>query len=808
MPQTKRVVIIGGGMMGVGLLYHLAELGWKDVLLIEKGELTSGSTWHAAGQVASVLGNYAIGKIHHYANTLYPKLEAMTGQYTGWHGCGGIRIATNRDELDWFKYVQSSAHEIGFRMEIVGPDEIRKINPFLTVDGVVAGAWTLDDGHVDPAGCCNALAIAARNLGAEILRRCRVTAITRQRDGAWLVESEKGDFLAEHVVNAAGCNAREIGQMVGIDVPITNMEHQYLVTETIKEFQERREEIPVMRDPYTAGYYRQEQKAGLIGIYEHQGAEEAWSARGGSPDWPSSNELFAGDLDRIDVWLGRVMERMPIFATVGIKRIVNGAIPHSPDGNPLLGPAAGLRNFWLCCGCSVGIAQGAGCGKYLAQWMVEGAAEINMKDFDSRRFGPYADKDYVRAKSFDDYHHMFVTHVPGEERPAGRPTRTSPLHETLAAKGCVFTEGGGYERPKWFSRDGRVEEPGFGRTNVFEPVGEECRAVAERVGIADLTSFAKFEVSGRGAASFLDRILSNRLPRKTGGIVLSHLLTESGRIETEFTVTRLADDRFYLLSSIAAERRDLDFLTQLRRPGEDIRVDNVTDRHGVLVVAGPRSRDLLTGLTNEDLGNAAFPWLTARELKLGGVGLRALRVNYVGELGWELHVPTGDMKRLYDLVWRAGEPLGIADFGLYALNSLRMEKAYRGWGSELTNEITLVEADMERFFAAGKGEFRGRAATLARKTGTLAYRLAYLSIEDAKSDARGGEAVFSNGQVVGLTSSGAFGHRTGRSLAFAYVRPDAAVPGTRLSIELLGERRAAHVLAEPVYDPANARLRA
>ena len=345
MAQHKRVVIVGGGMMGVGLLYGLAELGWKEVLLLEKGELTSGSTWHAAGQCASFQGNYNIAKIHHYGVELYPKLEAMTGQYVSWHGCGGIRLATTPEEVDWFNYVLGFSRNIGFRMEVIGPEEIRRINPFVDTTGVLAGAYTMDDGHVDPAGACNAMAIAARNLGGQIMRNTCATGISQLESGEWLVKTDQGDFIAEHVVNAAGCYAREVGKWVGLDVPITNMEHQYLVTEAIQEFRDRDIEIPVMRDPYTAGYYRQEQKSGLIGIYEHANAREAWDERGGFPEWGSSNELFSGDLDRIGPWLERAMERMPIFAEAGIKRIINGAIPHTPDGNPLLGPVAGAEEF-------------------------------------------------------------------------------------------------------------------------------------------------------------------------------------------------------------------------------------------------------------------------------------------------------------------------------------------------------------------------------------------------------------------------------------------------------------------------------
>ncbi|HMB75854.1 MAG TPA: FAD-binding oxidoreductase, partial [Kiloniellaceae bacterium] len=368
MDATARVVIVGGGMMGAGLLYHLAESGWTDSLLLEKGELTSGSTWHAAGQCPSFIADYSMAQIHHYGNTLYPKLEAMTGQYVSWHGCGGIRFATKPEEVDWFRHVESIAKLIGFRMELIGPNEIKRHNPFVTTEGVLMGALTFDDGHVDPAGCCNALAKGARDMGAKIQRRTLVTDIKRRPGGEWEVVTDQGNVVCEHVVNAAGCYARQISQMVGSDVPITNMEHTYIVTDPIKEFVERDEEMPVMRDPYPSAYYRQEQKAGLIGIYETQESAECWTHRGGWPEWDSENELFSADFDRLTPYIERVMERMPIWGDAGIKRVVCGAIPHTPDGNPLLGPAAGVENFWQCCGSSIGIAQGAGCGKYLAQW--------------------------------------------------------------------------------------------------------------------------------------------------------------------------------------------------------------------------------------------------------------------------------------------------------------------------------------------------------------------------------------------------------------------------------------------------------
>lgn len=808
MKSSAKAVIVGGGMMGVGLLYHLAAEGWTDVVLIEKDELTSGSTWHAAGQCPSFVGSYNLAKMHHYSNTLYPKLESMTGQYVSWHGCGGIRLATNQAELDIFKHVQGFSHNIGFRMEIIGLDEIRKRNPYLTLDGVIAGALTLDDGHVDPAGACNAMAIAARNLGATIIRHNRALNIEQLPSGEWKVFTEQGDIVCEHVVNAGGCYAGEIGKWVGVHVPITNMEHHYIVTDPIPEFQQSSTEIPVMRDPWVNGYYRQEQKSGLIGIYETQGPKEAWDHRGGVPEWASTSELFTGDFDRIGTWLERAMERMPIFAQAGIRRVVNGAIPHTPDGNPLLGPAEGLRNFWMCCGSSIGIAQGAGAGKYLAQWMVHGAADINMREFDPRRFGPYADAHYTHEKSFEDYTHMYQIQFPGEERDAGRDRRITPLYETLKAKGAVHTEAFGWERPKWFAPAGMVEDIGYRRGNSFAVVAKECQAVRERVGVLDLSSFAKFDVIGSGAVAFLDRVLANKTPRRAGGISLTHLLTAGGRIETEFTVTRLAEDHYYLLSSASAELRDFDFLRQAIQPGESVEIRNVSDDFGNLVLAGPRSREVLAKLTDADLGNEAFKWLTGKEITIAGVPVRALRVNYVGELGWELHTPMARLADLYQALWTVGEPLGIADFGVYAVNSMRMEKSYRGWGAELTNEITPFEAGLGRLVSFDKGDFVGREACMAVRDHGCKIQLIYVEVDVSDADVRGGDAVFANGKAVGVTTSGGYGHTVQKSLAFAYVPPELTAPGTELEIQVFGEMCKARVLADLAYDPQNLRLRA
>ena len=800
-----RIVVVGGGIMGVGLLYHLAEEGCTDSLLIEKGQLTSGSTWHAVGQCPNLIGDYNLAKIHAYSINLYSRLEELTGQYVSWHASGSIRLALTREDLDWFRYMQGIAANIGFRMEIIGVDEIKKLNPFFDTTGVLAGAWTLDDGHADPAGLCNAMARGATNMGAKIMKHNRVTDIRPLPSGEWEVVTEKGNVVAEIVVNAAGCYARQVARMVGTDLPISNMQHQYIVTGPVQEFLDRDEEIPVMRDPYASAYLRQEQKSGLIGIYEHDNLAEAWAPKG-YPSWESDSELFPEDLERLMPWLGRAMERMPVLEQAGIKRVVNGAISHSADGAPLLGPVAGLRNFWLCCGSSFGIAQGAGCGKYLAQWMLFGDSEINMIGLDSRRFGIFADDSYMQTKGFQDYGRTYFTPLPGEELPAGRPKRTSPLYQKLMQQGCVYTETFGWERPKWFSLDGREEDLSYRRNNVFEIVREECLAVRERVGVLDLTGFAKFDVSGGDAEKFLNRICANRMPTKVGGIVLAHILSKTGRIASEVTITRLADDKYYVLSAAGAELRDLDHLLQGRLESEQLEIENVTDDRGVLVLAGPRSRDVLAKLTDTPLDNSQFRWLSGQEITAAGIPLRALRVNYVGELGWELHAAIKDMETLYDAVWEAGREFGIANFGLYAVNSLRIEKAYRGWGVELTNEVTMLDADMERFIKFDKEHFVGRIATLKQREQERVMRLIYFEVDATDSDVRGGEPIFAGDACTGVTTSGGYGHFVKKSLGFGYVEPRHADPGTELQISLLGERRSAVVVRDPVHDPANERL--
>ena len=806
MENQARIVIVGGGIMGVGLLYHLAAEGCRDVLLIEKGELTSGSTWHAAGQCPNLVGNYNLAKIHEYSVSLYRELEQLTGQAVGWHGCGSVRFALTEGDLDWFRYLRGIAANVGYHMEIVDVEKIARLNPFVSTEGVLAGAWTRNDGHADPSGLCQAMARGARDMGARIVRGNRVTGIHALPGGEWELVTEQGSVVAEIVVNAAGCYARQVAQMVGADLPICNIQHHYLVSGPVPELAGRSDELPVTRDPYASAYLRQEQQSGLIGIYEAVAAE-AWPP-GGLPHWDSESELFTEDLERLMPWLGRAMERMPVFEPAGIRRIVNGAISHSPDGLPLLGPVAGLRNFWLCCGSSFGIAQGAGSGKYLAQWMLHGDSEINMTGFDPRRFGVFADVDYMRAKGRQDYGRTYATALPGEELPAARVSRTSPLYDRLKARGCVFTETFGWERPKWFSADGREERYSFRHNNVFELVREECLAVRERVGVLDLSGFAKYDVTGPDARTMLDRLCANRVPGR-GRIGLTHLLSEGGRIGAEVTITRFDDQAFYVLSAAGAELRDLDHLQQGRRPAEQVHIENVTDRRGVLVLAGPHARAVLSQLTDAPLETSAFRWLTGKEIDIAGMPVRALRVNYVGELGWELHPAMEHMEALYDALMDAGAEFGVRNFGLYAVNSLRLEKAYRSWGAELTNEVTMFDAAMERFIKLDKGDFIGREATLrSLQEGNRPLQLIYFSLDPGDADVQGGEPIFAGERCVGVTTSGGYGHRVGQSLGFGYVPPPLADPGTALTVDVLGQRRQMTIHEDPVYDPANHRLRA
>lgn len=808
LPGHARVVVVGGGIMGASVLYHLAHLGWADCLLLEKAELTSGSTWHAAGQVTHSVSHRAMAELARYATELYPALEAETGQSVSWHGCGSLRLAYTDTEHDWLRYTLSVGRSVELPMEIVGPEEIRRLHPFYVLDGVKAALYTPDDGHVDPAGATFALARGARALGAGVFRGTRVTAIEPLRSGEWRVHTEQGGIDCEHVVNAAGCYARRVGAMLRADVPITNMTHHYIVTGAVPEFADLDHELPVIRDDSrVSGYVRMEQQSGLIGIYEKREPNHVWEEDDGPP-WEAEHELFSPDYDRIMPWLAEAMERMPVLADCGIRRSVHGAITHPPDGNMLLGPVPGLRNAWLATGAQVGIAQGPGAGRHLAQWIAAGTPELNLGLADPRRFGSFVDDGYRVTKAREDYVLRHEIPYPAFNRTAGRPNKTSTLYAPLAGRGAVYEEIFGWERPRWFARDGqpRADIHSFRRSPVFDAVAREVDTVRNGVGLMDISAFGKMRVTGTDAGTLLDRVVANRLPRRDGGIALAHVLNPQGTIEFETTIVRRAADDWYLVFAAFHEVRARDWLADCHRDGERVAIELVSEEIGNLLLTGPHARHVLSRLTGAPLDNHNFPWLGARDIDVAGIGLTALRLSFAGELGWELHAPMQRLPDLHDALREAGAPCALDDFGSFALNAMRMEKRYAG-SHELTHEVTLQEAGMGFFFRADKGEFIGRDAALERNAGTARWRLLYLAVDTGDADCLGGEAVYAGDRVIGSVSSAGFGHAVDRSLAFAWVDAptDTNAP---LSVLVLGEHRGARALDEPAWDPRNERPKA
>ena len=808
MRKQAKIVIIGGGVMGCSLAYHLCKEGETDVLLLEKGELTGGSTWHAAGQITHSVSHYSLAKMAAYGTELYPSLESETGQSVSWHGCGSLRVAYTDAEVDWIKYTLSVGKGLGHVMEVIDPQRIRELHPYYNLEGIQAALHTPHDGHVDPAGVSFAMAKGARMMGAEVVRHNRVTGITHQPNGEFVVHTEKGDVIAEQVVNAGGTYARQIGQWLGVDLPIANMLHHYLITDTVPEFQELDTELPVIRDDrMVSGYIRMEQKSGLIGIYEKANAASIWDQ--GTP-WEAENELFEPDYDRIMPWLENSMERMPIFSQLGIKRVVHGAITHPPDGNMLLGPS-GLKNFWCCCGSQVGIAWGPGAGKYLAQWMVHGAADVSMRSFDPRRFGARIDDEYRIEKAKEDYLLRHEIPFPHLNRPDCRPShsKTSPLYQTLMDKGAVYEDVYGWERPYWYAINGTPQKhiESFKRSELHTIIGNEVQGLRRHAGIADLSAFAKLDVSGDDAAAYLNRISSNKLPQKTGSISLTYLMLENGRIEGEATFVKLGENHFYIVYAAVREQALMNWMLEQIGESESVEIANVSEHYGVIMLAGPSSRKILAQCTTASLENTEFRWLSTQHISVAGVDqVRAMRVSYTGELGWELHVPMAGMLDVYKALTSTVHSGDLVHVGSAALNAMRMEKAYRS-GSEITNEVTLTEADVARF--AREQGFQGAQLSMQP---AQRYVLTYLQIDepleaDELADPLGSESVWHDGKPIGQISSGGYGYAINHYLAYAFIPPQLNQVGTEFEVLILGQPRRAVVVEQCVYDSDNLRPR-
>jgi dimethylglycine dehydrogenase len=785
-----RVAIVGGGVAGCSLLYHLGLAGWNDVVLLEEDELTSGSTWHAAGLCTQFNPSYNLTGLLRYSVDLYKTLAA------DYHECGSVRLATTPDRVDEFRHRAATAELLGVPVEIVGPQRARELHPLIEVGDVLAAAYLPTDGHVDPSSLTRAFVADA---GDRIFRHTPVTALER-RDGAWTLTTPKGDVRAGVVVVAAGQWAPKVARLAGADLPLVSLEHHYVVTDAIAEVGGPKRELPVLRDPDGSFYVRQEGAGLLVGPFE----------RGTSP-WQVQDgfhaRLLPPDLDRLEDALAAAAARMPAFGTAGIKTVVNGPDAYTADGRCLMGPVPSLRDFHVLAGFSIfGIVFAGGAGRYAAEWIVEGQPSDNMWELDVRRFGEYArSASFLVPRALDVYEREYAIHHPEEERDAGRPVKQDPLHGVLRERGAVMGFRFGWERPLWFSRRGAGDEYSMRRGNWHDAVGEECRAVRSAVGVLDQTSFAKYSVSGPGAEAFLDRLCANRLPA-LGRVALTQMCRPGGGIECDITVTRLEPERFYLVSAAATELHDYAWLDWHLPDDGSVELRNDTERHGVLTLAGPRSRELLQPLVEEDVSRGAFPFFRARRLEVAGVPTLALRVSYVGELGFELHHPVEHQRTLYERLLEAGEALALVDFGYRALDSLRLEKAYRLWGADMSADWTPLEAGLERFVAFDKGDFVGRDALLRQRSEGIGRTLACLTVETDDADPHGNEPVRADGTPIGYVAAGGYGHVVEQSIALAYLPVAHAEPGTRLTVDILGEPRPAVVVPQPIYDPENLRL--
>ena len=804
MKDTARVVVIGGGVMGCSLIYHLTKLGWNDVVLVEKNELTASSTWHAAGLCTHYAHNITIMNLRAHSVALYKSiLENETGQPVSFHATGALRVTTKKDRMDEFKHVQGLGKFVGFDFNILSPSELKEIYPLVQTEGLIGAIHEPLDGYVDPSQATQAMARGARNRGAEIYRQNAVESVERV-NGEWLVHTRNGVIRAEHVVNAAGTWCREVGLMMGVDLPVVPMLHQYIVTDRIEQFAQLDQEMPFIRDPDESWYLRQERDGVIIGPYEPHG--QPWSIDGVPSDF--GMELLPPELERIEGIAAQCMERVPGVAQGGIKNIVNGPITFTPDANPLIGPAFGLTNAWVLTGSSMGVMEGGGAGKFLSEWMVGEEPPADALAIDSRRFGGFADRSYRVDKAVECFAAQFGIHYPYEERPAARQKKTTPIHDRLKERGAVFGVAYGWERPNWFSGDGQQAEStlSFQRCNWFESVARECKAVGERVAIADLSVFSKFIVSGADAGQFVDGLGANVAPRKVGDIVLTHALAPSGGVASEFTITRLANDKYYLVSAAAAERHDEDLLLQKAKKYRMLKIENVTGEKAVLGLMGPRAEMLLSSLCDVNFSQSAFPWLTCQKISLEGVTIDALRVSYVGEPGWELHTDMEQQAALFDLLWEAGQKYDIGLYGAFAMNAMRLEKGYRAWGADFTTERTPLESSVNHFVKPLNREFVGKQAMLDRAQKNDHWQMHLLELDENAEDPFYAHTVLQNNTPIGLVTSGSFGHRVGKSLALAYFRQPS--DGSPLSVLILGKEVAAKILEQPPYDPDNKWLRA
>ena len=809
MKSKAKVVVIGGGAVGVSMLYHLAKKGWSDVVLVERKELTSGSTWHAAGLLPLFNMSYSVGQLHKYAVNLYKTLEKETGKNVGFSVVSNIRLASTKDRMDEYHQYAGVAQTIGVNVKFLKPEQVKEIWPLCNIEGLIGAIQHPEDGYIQSADLTQALATGARNRGAEIYRNTTVVGIKETKSG-WVVETDKGTIECEHVVSCSGNFARQTGEMVGLDIPVIPVEHQYIVTEPHPEIVKRKKEglpeMGVLRDSDGRWYMREEAGGLILGPYE-DGAPCCYLD---GPTKDSEYELFQEDLDRLMPHIEGAYHRVPAFKEVGVKKVYNGAICYTPDGNPIVGPAWGLKNFWINEGHSFGITAAGGAGWQLAEWIIDGEPTIDMLGVEPRRYGDYATKSYLKEKNEEAYRNVFIIHYPDEERSAARPLRTAPCYERMKKLGAVFGQKFGWERANFFVTDGMEQKDdwSFRRSKWFKAVEKECKNVKENVGLLDMTAFAKCRIKGPKAETFLDYLVANKLPKKIGRINLCHALNTKGGVHSEFTIMREAEDSFYLVSAGAFQRLDHDWILKWMPKDGSVQFENLTNSVGVLVVSGPKARELMKRVSKDDFSNENFKWLSSKQINVGYAPVNAMRVNFVGELGWELHHPMEYQNHIFDKLMESGKDLGLKPYGIRAMNSLRVEKSYKLVGTELSIEYSPYESGLDRFIHPNKGNFIGLEALNKWREKGFQNKLVTLEVHNiTDADVLGNNPIYQNGKVVGRATGGDFGFRLSKSIALGMVKPELATTGQKLKIDILGKMHDATILDESPYDPENKLLR-
>ncbi len=800
MKTTTRVAVIGGGVVGCSVLYHLTKLGWSDVMLIERKELTSGSTWHAAGGFHTLNGDTNMAALQGYTIRLYRELEAITGMSCGLHHVGGITLADNKDRFDMLVAERAKHRYMGLETEIVGPEEIAKMAPIVNLDGIVGGLYDPLDGHLDPSGTTHAYAKAARMGGATIETHCKVIETTQRPDGTWDVVTEKGTIHAEHIVNAGGLWAREVGAMAGIYFPLHPMEHQYLVTDEVPEIYNLGREHPHVMDPAGESYLRQEGRGLCIGFYEKPC--RPWAVDG--TPWEFGHELLPDDFDKIEDSIAFAYKRFPVLERAGVKSVIHGPFTFAPDGNPLVGPVPGVRNYWSACGVMAGFSQGGGVGLTLAQWMIEGEAERDVTGLDVGRFGKWITPGYTRPKVIENYQTRFSIAYPNEEKPAARPHRTTPMYDIFDSMGAVWGQQFGLEVVNYFAQgdEPRYETPSFRRSNAFAATGREVKGVRAGVGINEVQNFGKFSVKGPNAKAWIGRIMAGRIP-KPGRISLTPMLSPKGRLWGDFTISCLSETEYQLTASYGAQ--DIHHRWFLMNPMDGVTVENISDRRTGFQIAGPKAREVLQACTRADVG--AMKFLDVRRMVVGQADCIVQRVSYTGDLGYEIYCDAMDQRSLWHALWGAGLPHGMIPFGMRAMMSLRLDRFFGSWLREFSPDYTAAETGLDRFIDWKRNDFVGYGPAAAERDNPPARQLVTFIVEAEDADVTAYEPVFLKGEVVGFCTSGGYSHHMGQSVAYALVPRAVATDDLEVEIELLGKRRKARRVTDSGFDSDGARLR-